>query len=37
MISASGFSYEEVIKALFQLEAKGYIKQTHQNLYIKKM
>ena len=37
ILSASGFSYEEVIKALFQLEAKGYIKQTHQNLYIKKM
>ena len=37
ILSTSGFSYEEVIKALFQLEAKGYIKQTHQNLYIKKM
>ena len=37
ILSASGFSYEEVIKALFQLEAKGYIKQAHQNLYIKKM
>ena len=36
ILSASGFSNEEVIKALFQLEAKGYIKQIHQNLYIKK-
>lgn len=37
ILSESTYSYEEVIKALFQLEAKGYIKQTHQNLYIKKM
>lgn len=37
IVSTSKYSYEEVIKALFQLEAKGYIKQTHQNLYIKKI
>lgn len=37
IVSTSKYSYEEVIKALFQLEAKGYIKQTHQNSYIKKM
>ena len=37
ILSASQDSYEEVIQALFQLEAKGYIKQIHQNLYIKKM
>lgn len=36
ILSASQDSYEEVIQALFQLEAKGYIKQIHQNLYIKK-
>ena len=37
ILSTSQDSYEEVIQALFQLEAKGYIKQIHQNLYIKKM
>ena len=37
ILSTSQNSYEEVIQALFQLEAKGYIKQIHQNLYIKKM
>lgn len=36
ILSTSQDSYEEVIQALFQLEAKGYIKQIHQNLYIKK-
>ena len=37
ILSTSKDAYEEVIQALFQLEAKGYIKQIHQNLYIKKM
>ena len=37
IVDVSGCSYEEVIKALFKLEAGGYISQPHQNLYIKKM
>lgn len=37
IVDASGCSYEEVIKSLFELEARGYIKQPHPNLYIKKI
>lgn len=37
VVRESGCTYEEVIKALFTLEAKGYIAQPHQNLYIKKI
>lgn len=35
ILHLSGCAYKEVIQSLFFLEANGYIRQIHQNLYIK--
>lgn len=35
IVRLSGCSYKEVIQSLFYLESNGYIRQIHQNLYIR--
>lgn len=37
IVDLTGFSFGKVVEILFRLESKGYVKQTHHNIYIKNL